>query len=323
MSEDIRDGGGYGEFLEFGSEPAADETFDKEWRELEIALGNVLVQLDEPGQWLALELPGATPGHGPGAPWALFFPPGKDEAVSGLLPANSDLLEEHRLTIQDFAALTQLGWHQGPGATWLIERHASDADDIAEAAIGALRTVFGAPHPQLLTYLSHGLPEGCDERLGLHRKGDVPTEPVEQAGELVRPVVHVKNPEELRAAALALITEKLGEEPDVDDDGDILVPLAGQLVYVEVLDQPAIRIHAPVVHRVRSERQTLVELGLMNRRSVWTRWELRGDEVWQEVSVLAWPFAPDHLDLLLDTFERQLENFRDDLVLRTRGESVA
>ena len=65
------------------------------------------------------------------------------------------------------------------------------------------------------------------------------------------------------------------------------------------------------------------EKGLMNRRSIWVRWELRGDEVWQEVMVLAWPFAPDHLDLMLDTFEHQLETFRDDLVLRTRGESAA
>lgn len=323
MSEDKYDGGVHDDAVDFGDGSTAEESFDKEWRDLEIALGNLLVDMDEPGQWLTLELPGATLGDGQGAPWALFFPTGKDETVMGQLPANTDLLEAHRLEESADAHLEAFGWGRGPVSCWLIGRHASDADDIAEAAIAALRDCFGVPHPQLLTYVAEGIPEILCEQLGLEHREFVPTEQPTESNKFVRPTVHCTNRDELRAATLALIAEKLGCEPEVDDDGDILMPLAGQMAFVEVLDQPAIRIHACVARGVRSQRQTLVELGLMNRRSIWVRWELRGDEVWQEVMVLAWPFAPDHLDLMLDTFEHQLETFRDDLVLRTRGESAA
>lgn len=323
MSEDKHDEMGLDGVLDFGEESTADESYDMEWRDLEVALGNLLVDMDEPGQWLRLELPGATPGDGPGAPWILFFPTGQDESVMGQLPANVDLSETHRLEESASAHLGALGWGRGPVSSWLMARHASDADDIAEAAVATLRTCFGVPHPQLLTYVAEGIPEILCEQLELSSRADVPPEPAEGSDEEIPTLYVVDDRDELVAAVTEVIGELLGAEPKIDEDGDIVLSLAGQVAWVRVLPkQPAVEIFARVAHGVASRRDALVEVGLLNRQSVWVRWELRDDDVWQRVVLPAWPFAADHLLNLLAVFERALRSTRDDLVLRTQAEAA-
>lgn len=86
-------------------------------------------------------------------------------------------------------------------------------------------------------------------------------------------------------------------------------------------NQPAVEIIARVAYDVRSRRAAAVELGLLNRNHLWSRWTLRQREVWQTVHLPAQPFAPRHLDVMLDLFFEAMADTRDDLALRLRAKA--
>ena len=119
------------------------------------------------------------------------------------------------------------------------------------------------------------------------------------------------------------LTEKFGERPAVDDDRDFVLHHMGQPVWIRVhADFPAITIMARVGHGVYSRRATEVELGILNRTATFSRWSLAGRDVWQETAMVALPFVPLHLSVLIDRFLQTMTSPRDDLAYRT-GAKVA
>jgi len=79
---------------------------------------------------------------------------------------------------------------------------------------------------------------------------------------------------------------------------------------------------ARVAHGVYSRRSTEVELGILNRKHSLTRWVLDDRGIWQCSTLVALPFAPVQLMLLLDKFFDAMASTRDDLAYRT-GAQVA
>jgi hypothetical protein len=129
--------------------------------------------------------------------------------------------------------------------------------------------------------------------------------------------------EELVGFVGQLLREKFEQEPDVDDDGDFVLWHMGQPVWVKVREeQPAIEIFARVAHDVHSRRAAAVEIGLLNRDSLWSRWVLRDRTVWQVVHLPAMPFVPVHVDGMLDLFFAAMSETRDDLALRVRAKAA-
>lgn len=119
------------------------------------------------------------------------------------------------------------------------------------------------------------------------------------------------------------LRQKYEEEPDVDDDGDFVLHHMDQPVWGRVWDdQPVIEIFTRVAHDVYSRRAAAVELGLLNRDNLWSRWIMRDRTVWQSVRLPGKPFVPSHFDLMIDLFFAAMSETRDDLALRLRA-SVA
>ena len=107
------------------------------------------------------------------------------------------------------------------------------------------------------------------------------------------------------------------------DDRDFVLHHMGQPVWIRVhADFPAITIMARVGHGVYSRRATEVELGILNRTATFSRWSLAGRDVWQETAMVALPFVPLHLSVLIDRFLQTMTSTRDDLAYRT-GAKVA
>lgn len=120
-----------------------------------------------------------------------------------------------------------------------------------------------------------------------------------------------------------MLREKYESEPVLDEDGDFVLQHLGQPVWVRVRgDQPAVEIVARVAHDVYSRRRTAVEIGLLNRDSVWVQWVLVERMVWQRLMLPGLPFVPAHLDAMLDGFLEVMTSTRDDLAYRV-GAKVA
>ena len=60
-------------------------------------------------------------------------------------------------------------------------------------------------------------------------------------------------------------------------------------------------------------------ISILNRDSVWTKFVLRDRDVFMHIDVPAMPYAENHLHEMLSVFLHAIEEFRDDLALRTGG----
>ncbi|MGB3886199.1 T3SS (YopN, CesT) and YbjN peptide-binding chaperone 1 [Gordonia sp. (in: high G+C Gram-positive bacteria)] len=132
---------------------------------------------------------------------------------------------------------------------------------------------------------------------------------------------HPRNRDHLIGLVKDTLRDKFGQQPLVGDDGDCVLDHLGQKVWVRVLpDAPLIVAFSRVAHGVYSRRATEVELGILNRRSVVTKWTLVNRSIWLESAMICTPFAPQHLSLLLDQFFSTMTSTRDDLAYRTGSE---
>ncbi len=225
--------------------------------------------------------------------------------------------------------LTRVGWSGNDASdwNWYVEVPVDGADELVAQVVRVLRRHFGVAHPQLLTYQAAGpASEGADV-LQLCATHDVPTDaphaPNDPAAPVLKQVaVSPGSFDHLHEIVGRLLEEKYEDEPTVDDDGDFVLHQLDRPVWVRVLpNQPAVEIIARVAYDVRSRRAAAVELGLSNRNHLWSRWTLRQREVWQTVHLPAQPFAPRHLDVMLDLFFEAMADTRDDLALRLRAKA--
>lgn len=196
-------------------------------------------------------------------------------------------------------------------------RPVEECVELVRLAIGTIRNRMHLAHPHLLTISASGPQAALRGMLGLEDSHDVPHEP---GGPAAPAVVTPDDRDELNAAISDTLTEKYGEEPTIDSDEDFVLIHMEQPVWLHAyVDRPAVRIMARVAHDVHSRRQTAVEVAILNRDSIYVTWTLRDREVWQQVTFPASPFAPTHLDEMLDLFLGAMSETRDDLALRLRG----
>ena len=322
---------------------------DEAWQAFRAGLATYLttmVDADEEDH-LILELPDPSPAaDGTCPPYAQFAGFGEGQMIRAEIAGNVNLMPAHQLGPSDCEAMTRMGWSgndpdSGPeGHNWYVERSIGEADEIADRVVTALRHHFGIAHPQLLTHQAWGPAADGLAVLGLCASGDVPVEvgtagavspvrtggngPGEEGGSILDVLaVEPTDRDELLHIVESLLREKYGREPEVDDDGDFVLHHMGQKVWIQVRrDQPAVQVTARVAHGVHSRRATAVEIGLLNRDSLWVRWDLRGRDVWQTLVLPAMPFVPRHLDAMVGLFLDVMTSTRDDLAYRT-GARVA
>lgn len=318
-----------------GNDPAGAEV-DAAWAAFEAGLVGYLTTITDPdeGDHLLVEVTDPDPDGEAGCPpYAQFAACGDGTSIRAEISGNAYLRAHFRLGDDAAGWFARMGWAGGAAAeggdveerNWYVVAPIDRGEEVARVVVEAMRDRFGIVHPQLLTYQAWGPSADEAEGLGLCATGEVPVdEPVlghkSIFGELA---LQPGNREELLGFVGSLLREKYEGEPTLDDDGDFVLHHLGQPVWVRVrVDQPAVEIMARVAHDVHSRRATAVEIGLLNRDNLWVRWTLRERTVWQTLLLPASPFAPSHLNEMLDLYLAAMTETRDDLAYRT-GAKVA
>ena len=314
---------------------------DAAWATLENGLRVYLATMVDPdeGDHLLLELPEPYPDGDGCPPYVQVAGCGEGRLLRIEVSGNTFLRPLFQLDAEGCRFLRSAGWGGNvlrgsvDDHNWHIVGPVDDVDGVVNDVVVALRHHFGIAHPELLTYQAWGPAAEGAEILGLCATDDVPVDApggstasgsiLEGESVLGYTVLEPADRDELLQTVERLLREKYEGEPTIDEDGDFVLHHLGQPVWVRArTDQPAIEIMARVAHDVRSRRATAVEIGLLNRDSLWVGWDLRGRTVWQTLVLPAFPFVPRHLNEMLDVYLEAMSSTRDDLAYRT-GAKVA
>ncbi len=299
---------------------------DSAWDDFERQLADYLATMvDEDDQdHLILELAVPEPDDGC-APYAQLSAFGGGELLRAEISGNHYLGDDFQIPEDGARKLWRGGWDGGTEEepNFFVTKGTEEAADVARMTVRALRSVFHIPHPQLLGCNAWGPAAAFVDRLGLTASDDIPKDLFEadQASADGGVAFPAGRSELVGLVQAALVGSEHGD-PHIDEDGDIvIVPLDGP-VWIRVLtDQPTLVIMSRVVTRVRSRTRTSVELGVLNRDSLWVRWTLRERDVWQSITYPGMPFSAGSLKNMLGMFLSVREETQGDLALRTGGRS--
>jgi hypothetical protein len=289
-----------------------DET--RAWEELEQRLEEHLGQLVE-DQTLVVELPqDAQEGA---APYVQFCAWGEDmlrcEAVS-----NHYLGESWALTDAGAGELVALGFHaptytpeeeaDSGSANFYVDGERNQADDMAWMAVKALREVYGVAHPLLLQ--ADGLLDPAPEEVSAE-------EDTSDHECVTLESIVPKGPEQLQELVDAQLEQMLGHPPHKDDDGDIPIRTERGVVWVSVHpSRPVVDVFGRVLSDVTDRQLALHELAILNRDDLGLQYVLRGDSIGVQARVDAMPFAPAHLQRVVESMCAAVDRAHDDLAPR-------
>jgi len=304
---------------EAADQPGATREVDQGWNQLARSLADHLGRMTSEEDHLVLELPR---GHDGGTtPYAQFAGFGDGHMLRAELSGDVYLTPASRLDTEWCDALRAMGWlgNDDEEPNWYVERPLGDVKVVAGLVVGALREAYGVAHPLLLTYHAWGPAAAGAAELGLSATEDVPAELPDAPDQ---PVAFMPDDRDELVEMVGMTMEaKYGERPDVDDDGDLVLIHLDQPVWVRVRpDTPAVEIFARVAHSIHSRRATAAELAVLNRDNPWVKWTLEERAVWQHIVLPALPFAPTHLEAMVDVFLGTMTATRDDLAFRVGGQ---
>lgn len=123
--------------------------------------------------------------------------------------------------------------------------------------------------------------------------------------------------DQLHALCVRALTELFGEAPDVDEDGDIAVPVHGFALYITVAgDGPQLHVWASLLDGVTDTAAAATELLELGEQ--WPRLRFALDREHLLVSTLldADPFAPQHLLNLVEEIHDLTHELDDDFAAR-------
>lgn len=240
------------------------------------------------------------------------------EAVS-----NTYLDPAYALELEGYDAMIGLGWcpptyfeDQEPdagSANFWLDVETRDADRVAWMAVAAIREVYGCVHPAFLSL--RGLHEDeCEPLVRDEVAGDA-----EDAEEelIVFPTDRDDLVEHVVRAVHVLLDEA---EVKVDSDGDVPIRVGDSVVFVRVLEKsPVVDVFAHLVTEPEQGGRLAVELDILNRRHRLAKFYLEGDTVVMRHRLVAAPFVPAQLRVVLDVMLDDVDEIASNLVQRVGG----
>ena len=271
-----------------------DEDLELAWTEFRQRLADRLAGAAE-DDVLLIEVETGAEGVEGAEPYVQFLAWG-DGMLRGEVASNHYLDDRYALSAADERHLGEMGWSEPESeGNFHLDAPQREADRLAVMAVRALREVFGCPHPAFL------------EADGLERASEAPVEPSydEAEPELTYPdgQDHLQS---LVDAALEVMFESPAEH---DEDGDLPVRCGESMAYVRVLaDEPTVEVFADIVVDVRDPGQAALAVARLNLGSRHHQFVLRGDRIAMRASLLAWPFSPTQLRLVVRRFCDQVDD---------------
>ena len=203
---------------------------------------------------------------------------------------NRCLSVEHRLSKQARRHLRGLGLAKPDAAApgYVARYPSSHVDQAASVAVSAFRVAFDVVHPAFLRSDDFTWPTDSD----LPTPTAVPDVPV---------AVHPADREHLDLLIDQAIAQRLGYAPPRDSDGDMPITAGTAVVFVRSQENaPVVRLFAEMVVQISDLDAAAREVGDLNREFEGVKFTLHGDRVVASADLLAHPFAPDQLCLLID-----------------------
>jgi hypothetical protein len=243
---------------------------------------------------------------------------GEDESLALVAPPG-DLGLSRQLVIR---------YLDDPGWTWVTRGVAGSTgaevmvgrcveDDYVPLAVEMVRVAreeFGLPHPQLFTASALGPGAGrLAEALGLE---DVDL--ARERGARISETEQVSGgPDALLPMIVDVAGEVFGTAPRVDDDGDVVLDIAGTTAFVLVSpDGLLVQAWAMVARGIYSRRTAAVEVGLANRDSARATWFVQDRDLFLRLTLPARPLVRTHVADMLRAFADELVSTRSDLAYR-------
>ena len=240
-----------------------------------------------------------------------------EELVRAEVSSNAFLDERFRLTDEDQERLRDLGFEapdegaEGGSPNFHTDLERREADRLAVASVLVLREVLGCPHPTFLS--AEGLEVDPDVPLPTAAAAAPPAddEPV---------TLYAESPEELGEQVDRVLLRILGEPLRHDQDGDVPIVVGSSMVYVRVVaDRPAVDVFAEIVIGVYDLDRAVQEVDILNRAHPLAKFYLRDDRVVMSHRIVAWPFVPEQLRVVVDEICGSVDDLARDLVRRVGG----
>lgn len=191
-------------------------------------------------------------------------------------------------------------------------------------ALHQLRTVleggkFRTAHPQLLTVSAEGPASTGVGVLGLAVRGTVSDVDGEAESVLI-----TRTRDQLLGALRNHLRSDYDVEAELDEDGDIPLTVDGMHLWIGVRSpKPTIMLFTRTVDNVHSRRQACVDLNVLNRSNLWSRWVCRDHSVWQHLTIPSPIFQPQLFDEMLHLFVTDYLATRLDLADRLGGQPAS
>jgi len=231
--------------------------------------------------------------------------------------SNNYLDERYELTPDDELLLVGMGWSEPayddegapvPGEeNFHLEAPQREADRVAVTAVRALREVFGCPHPAFLS--ADGLERGPQTPAAAPSRAD-------GEAELTYPDDH-DHLQTLVDGALEVMFESPARH---DEDGDLPITCGESLVFVRVLtDEPTVEIFADIVVDVGDRARAMIEAARLNLGSADHQFVVRGDRLVMRTSLVAWPFSPAQLRVVVGRFCHEVDDIAAEAATNVGG----
>lgn len=246
--------------------------------------------------------------------------------------ANAALGPGYQLSAEQLGALEAGGW-QAPsdgGDSFTIEGPQDAADDIAQAVVGALRDVYGVPHPvfldpdQLAEILTPGpaVIEGSDGTTTVAETSALSELSTSQRGTAFVAILPADR-EHLDALVEAELAATLGHAPVRDEEGDIVIRVGSTLLFLRAADDAQdVVLFSAVVHDVDGRSRAAEVINDLNVEARWVKFQLIRDRVFVTASVPARPFVPAHLHQAVQVMSDVADGVDEELAAKLHGRTT-
>ncbi|WP_375431976.1 hypothetical protein [uncultured Friedmanniella sp.] len=290
-----------------------DRSTAEAWAGFQTRLSEVISMMDDSAD---LTINAESVGDGAG-PFLRFSAPGRDR-VRCEAASNATLGPSFRLSEEQLASMTALGWHEpatdGPVPTpnFWVEDTQDRCEQIAGLAVAALRDIFGVTHPVFLA------PDQLAEVL----RGPTPGEPTE-AVPAVRAAVEPGARERLNALVDAELTALYGHPPMRDGEGDVAIRVGSTMLFLRTSpDGQEVVVFAAVVHDIAGRSRAAEVLNDLNVEARWVKFQLVRDRVFVSLSVLARPFVAEHLRQAVRILSEVADGIDEELAAKLNGRTT-
>lgn len=231
--------------------------------------------------------------------------------------SNAVLGENYQLGGQQLEQMHTLGWcdptTEGahPTPNFWLDLPQEDSEQIAQAAVAALRDVFGIQHPVFLApdqlaEILQPRPEPLEGYTEFDPEDVVATVPVSH--------------EHLDDMIEAELVEMFGHEPLRDAEGDVAIRVGSTMLFLRTSsDHREIIVFSALVHEVEGRSRAMEVLSDLNTEMRWVKFQLIRDRVFATISVFAHPFVPAHLHQAVRLLSEVADGLDEDLASKLRG----